>query len=203
MYVYKLWLGLLSVGIKEVTWTQKCRRSGKPHEKLSLGSTENAKCQKAKPKARKTPKVGCGFSCWFPKKKTATHTPYTLTTHTHMWESLRAHKSSHIARWLRILGIRTNVDDDKAPLKAHLHSATGRQHWPEAEEGRGEETGKGTILLLAGTYFKGRQIAINQARRFAYYLPISLLNFQNLPVCVHLCMCVCLCMWGSFIKICG
>lgn len=62
------------------------------------------------------------------KKKTAIHTHvHTIHTYyTHMWESLRAHKSSHIARWLRILGIRTNVDDDKAPLKAHLQSYRAR-----------------------------------------------------------------------------
>jgi len=50
------------------------------------------------------------------------------------------------------LGTRTNVDDDKAPLKAHLHTHTS-----------------------PGTYFQKRQTNhINQARHFAYYLLIFL-----------------------------
>lgn len=135
------------------------------------------------------------------KKKTAIHTHvHTIHTYyTHMWESLRAHKSSLIARWLRILGIRTNVDDDKAPLKAHLHRATGRG------ERRGREYWQRHNPPLSPARWHLLQRASNCHKSSATFcllfadFPAKLSKSRSVCACVSLCVC----MWGSFIKICG
>lgn len=120
-----------------------------------------------------------------------THSYYT---HTHVcegpgaWVPRRAHKSYNIARWLR-----TRHKDkcwwwQSAIKGTFTHRARARTTLPRRPEA--EPAVEAKPLSACWHLLQRASIAINQARRFAYYLPIFLLNFQNLTV--YVCEAVCM-----------